>query len=81
MNCFFILSAVFILLKCILIIWKCHAQEKLSRINSHEILANFMQILRMKKRQKTSIRISHRENTLYSCEFYKISCDLYTIIM
>ena len=48
---------------------------------SHEIRANFMRILRMKRRRKTNIRISHEENTRYSCEFYTISCDFYTIIM
>ena len=42
-------------------------QGKLTRMNSHEVRANFMRILRMKKRRKTSIRISHEENTRYSC--------------
>ena len=56
-------------------------QGKLTRINSHEIRVNFMRILRMKKRRKTSIRISQEENAWYSCAFYTISCDFYTIIM
>ena len=50
-----------------------HSLETLFAWNSHD--------QRMKKRRKRSIRISHEENTRYSCEFYSISCDLYMIII
>ena len=59
----------------------CTLQGKLTRMNSNATHSNFKQILRMKKRRKTSIRILQEENTRYSCKFYtiyfiRLSCEI-----
>ena len=40
-----------------------------------------MRILRMKKRRKTSIRISHEENARYTCDIHMNACEFHAIIM